>query len=75
MKELEIKNSSNLKKATFDDQTNELVVEFRNGTKYKYFDVPNEIFNEFAKTVNEDGSAGKFFNANIKSYRFEKVED
>jgi hypothetical protein len=76
MIELVIPNSSNLKKATYDDSTNELIVEFKNGTKYKYFEVPETVWNAFAKTINEDGSAGKFFNGFIKdSYRFQKVEE
>jgi len=76
MKELNIENSSNLAKATYDETNLELIVEFKNGTKYKYFEVPETVWNAFAKTINEDGSAGKFFNGFIKeSYRFEKVED
>jgi len=75
MKGLNITNSSNLKFASWDDETNELIVEFQNGTSYKYPNVPETLWNEFSKTVNENGSAGKFFSANIKHLPCEQIEE
>lgn len=75
MSELNIKNSSNLQKATYDDETKILIVEFKNGSSYRYFNVPKTLWDQFAKTVNEDGSAGKFLNAHIRSLPNEKVEE
>lgn len=69
--------SSNLEAASYDPQTKELIVKFKNGTAYKYPDVPVKTYVEFENTF--DGangkSAGKFFNAYIKHLPFEKIEE
>ena len=66
--------SSNLERAGYDSATKELVVEFKNGTAYRYFDFPQNLWGEFAKTIKADGSAGKFFNQHIKHLPCEKCE-
>lgn len=75
MADLQIENSSNLIFASWNDETKELIVKFHNGTSYKYPNVSEDLWNEFSKTVNENGSAGKFFNANIKHLPCEKIEE
>jgi hypothetical protein len=63
--------SSMLSSATYDEETQELIVTFNNGGEYKYFDVPNHIWLDF-KAQNEN--VGKWFTTNIKNkYRYEKV--
>ena len=39
--------SSNLKKTEYDTETKKLVVEFNNGLKYEYEDVPHQIYTRF----------------------------
>jgi hypothetical protein len=45
-------NSSNVKNIMYNDETNELVLQFRNGDNYTYFNVP---FNLFEDVVNGNG--------------------
>ena len=49
--------SSNLKKTEYDTETKNLVVEFNNGLKYEYKDVPHQVYTKFRKS----DSHGKFF--------------
>lgn len=59
--------SSNIAKAGFD---NGLVVEYKSGVKYKYKDVPEELYEQFLKAE----SKGSFMNKYIKgTYDFEKL--
>ena len=47
-----------------------LLIEFNDGNRYKFFNVPHKIKNDLM----EAGSHGKFFAQNIKDkYKFEKV--
>lgn len=41
-----------------------LIVEFRRGGKYEFFDVPSEVIRDFVAAE----SAGKFFNQNIRGH-------
>lgn len=70
-------NSSNLKRAAYQEESETLVVEFKGGTKYRYSPVPAELYREFEKEFDgEEGrSAGRFFHARIRSLPFEKVEE
>lgn len=73
MSELNLVTSSNLEKAIYDFDTKDLVVEFKNGTAYRYFNFERKLWDEFSKTFKADGSAGKFFSANIKNLANEKI--
>lgn len=43
---------------------------FKSGGKYRYFDIPQNVFNDFVQA----GSRGRFFQENIRSqYKFEKL--
>ena len=53
--------SSNISRAGYDK--NVMRVQFSNGTKYDYKDVPAAIFNDFMTAK----SQGKYFNKNIKT--------
>ena len=67
-------NSSNIERFRFDPQQLILEIEFKKGTVYQYFDVPQTVFDLFRDEVISGGSAGQFFNANIKgSYRYAKL--
>jgi len=61
--------SSNVKKTEYDLETKKLLVEFNNGIKYEYDDVPHKIYTQFRMAE----SKGKFFSSNIaKSYKYIK---
>jgi len=62
--------SSNLKKTEYDVETKMMVVEFNNGSKYQYEDVPHQIYTRFRMSE----SQGKFFSSDIsKKYKFKKL--
>jgi len=62
--------SSNLKSTQYDTESKKLVVEFKNGIKYEYDEVPHNIFAQFRLSE----SQGKFFNTSIaKSFKYKKV--
>lgn len=61
--------SSNVKKTEYDLDSKKLLVEFNNGIKYEYDDVPHKIYTQFRMAE----SQGKFFSTNIaKSYKYVK---
>lgn len=63
-------NSSNMKSASYDTETETLSIKFNNDTVYEYYKVPWVIF---VKLRTSD-SQGKFFSSNIKNnYQFKKV--
>ena len=52
-------------------ENNDLVVEFKNGSRYKYFDVDEDTYKEFESA----GSIGTYFSHNIKhAYAYEKLD-
>jgi len=62
--------SSNLKKTEYDTETKQMIVEFNNGTKYEYADVPHQIYTRFRLSE----SQGKFFTSEIaKKYKYKKL--
>ena len=62
--------SSNLKSTQYDTESKKLVVEFKNGIKYEYDEVPHNSFAQLRLSE----SQGKFFNTSIaKSFKYKKV--
>lgn len=62
--------SSNLKKSEYDTETKIMLVEFNNGSKYEYLEVPHQIYTKFRMS----SSQGKFFSTEIaKKYKYNKV--
>jgi len=62
--------SSNIKKTEYDTDTKNLVVEFNNGMKYQYSDVPHMEYTKLRKA----DSQGKFFTTEIaKKYKYKKL--
>ena len=53
--------SSNLKKTEYDTSTKKVIVEFKNGTRQEYSDVPHKIYTQFRMSESQE----KFFNSNI----------
>ena len=63
-------SSSNIDSIGYDEESQTLEVEFKNGTLYQYFDVPEHIFNGL---IGAD-SIGGYLAANIKgNYRYSRV--
>lgn len=62
--------SSNIKKTEYDTETKKLIVEFNNGLKYEYEDVPHQTYTKFRMAE----SQGKFFTTDIsKAYKYKKI--
>lgn len=63
--------SSNLKTTIYDTESNKLIVEFKNGFKYEYDEVPHNVFAQFRLS----DSQGKFFNTQIaKTFKYKKLD-
>jgi hypothetical protein len=63
-------SSTNVASIGYDQNTVTLEVEFKDGTLYQYFDVPETVYNELLQT----GSKGKFLHANVYNrYRYTKL--
>jgi hypothetical protein len=62
--------SSNIKKTEYDTETKKLIVEFNNGFKYEYEDVPHQVYTKFRMSE----SQGKFFTTDIsKTFKYKKL--
>jgi hypothetical protein len=62
--------SSNIKKTEYDTETKDLVVEFNNGFRYEYKNVPHNLYTQFRKAE----SQGKFFTTEIsKKFSYKKL--
>ena len=62
--------SSNIRKTEYDTQSKDLVVEFNNGLRYSYENVPHQVYTQFRMSE----SQGKFFNSKIaKVYKYKKL--
>jgi hypothetical protein len=62
--------SSNIKKTEYDTESKDLVVEFNNGLKYLYENVPHQIYTQFRLSE----SQGKFFSSKIsKVYKYKRI--
>jgi len=56
-------SSSHLTAIGYDDETESVFAEFKNGTTYEYFDVPPRVWQRF----NQSKSKGKFLWANLRT--------
>lgn len=62
--------SSNIRRTEFDTESKELIVEFNNGLKYSYENVPHQIYTQFRMSE----SQGKFFNSKIaKTFKYKRL--
>jgi hypothetical protein len=62
--------SSNIRKSEFDTTSRELIIEFNNGMRYLYEDIPHQLYTQFRMSE----SQGKFFNSKIaKTYKYRKL--
>ena len=62
--------SSNIVRTEYDTETKHMIVEFKNGQRYEYEEVPHKVYAEFRQSE----SQGKYFNSKIsKTYKYKKV--
>lgn len=62
--------SSNIKKTEYDTESKKLLVEFNNGAKYEYEEVPHQLYTQFRSAE----SQGKFFTSKIsKTFKYKKI--
>lgn len=62
--------SSNITSASYDSESENLKITFKNGSIYEYTKVPWQVFTKFRLSQ----SQGKFFSEHIKSvYTFKKL--
>ena len=63
-------DSSNLTKTEYDTESKKLIIEFKNGMKYEYDEVPHQLYTQFRMSE----SQGKFFTTDIsKKYQYKKL--
>jgi hypothetical protein len=63
-------NSSNIKRANFNTESEVLTITFNNGAIYEYYEFPWDKITKFRMSE----SQGKFLNSNINGkYKFKKV--
>jgi hypothetical protein len=62
--------SSNIKLTIYDTLDKKLIVEFNNGLKYEYENVPHQLYTQFRTSE----SQGKFFNSKIaKTFSYKRI--
>ena len=62
--------SSNINSVGYEESSNTLEIEFKSGSVYQYFNVPQEVYNELLQA----GSIGGYFVKNIRdTYRSYKI--
>ncbi len=62
--------SSQIASVGYDARREELEIEFHSGGIYRYYRVPEKVYNDLMQAE----SKGKFFNSQIKgSYEFKKI--
>lgn len=62
--------SSNIKSTEYDTESKKLIVEFNNGFKYEYENVPHQVYTKFRMAE----SQGKYFTTDIsKTFKYKKL--
>ena len=62
-------HSSNLTKFFWDSDTSEMIIEFKGGRQYKYFNISEGMANDLANAP----SPGRWWHANLKGAPAEKL--
>ena len=62
--------SANITRSEYDTESKEMIVEFKNGTRYIYNGVPRNVYTKFRMSE----SQGKFFTSEIsKKFKYAKL--
>ena len=57
----------------YDDRTRILELEYKNGTVYRFKEVPRSVWDELKRLASSGGSIGAYVNANIRDkYDFQE---
>lgn len=68
--------SSTIHRMEYLEQEKILEIEFRTGTVYRYYNIPQRLWKVFQLYIECEGSAGSFFNEYIKNqFTSEKVRE
>lgn len=63
-------DSSTISRMAYDEPRKALAVEFKNGSRYEYYDLPPHVFQQ----MNGSASKGQFLSSNIKGrYRYARI--
>lgn len=63
-------DSSTISRMAYDEPRKVLTIEFKNGSRYEYYDLPTHVFQHMRGAA----SKGQFLSANIKGrYRYARV--
>ena len=63
--------SGTIVRSQYDTEKKDMIVEFKNGTRYQYLEVPHAIYTKFRMAE----SQGKFFVSEIaKNHKYKKVQ-
>ena len=63
-------DSTSIAEIGYDEDSQTLEIEFKNGSTYQYFDVPKQVFEDLLSA----GSAGAYLAKNVKGqYRFSRT--
>ena len=57
----------------YDERTRILEIEYKNGTVYRYREVPRQVWDELRRIESSGGSIGAYVNANIRD-KYDFVE-
>lgn len=71
MRDIKTPDSSNIAAVRYDDDTQKLEIDFKQGGTYEYDNVPKDVAEGFESAP----SAGKYFHANIVKggYNYRKI--
>jgi hypothetical protein len=70
MKIIESPESSNIARFGYEEESLTLLVEFKNGSQYQYYDVPQSVFEGMSAAA----SKGTFLAQNVKGkYRYARL--
>ena len=62
--------SGTIVRSQYDTEKKDMIVEFKNGSRYQYLEVPHAIYTKFRMAE----SQGKFFSSKIvKTYKHKKL--
>ena len=62
--------SANITRSEYDTESKEMIVEFKNGARYIYNEVPHNVYTKFRLAE----SQGKFFTSEIsKKFKYAKL--
>jgi hypothetical protein len=63
-------DSATIVRSQYDTESKDMIVEFKNGTKYQYNEVPHAIYTKFRMAE----SQGKYFSTEIaKKFKYNKL--